>query len=146
MRVTNRMLFDAAQSQTAGARERVAVASERMTTGQRVVHPGDDPAAAGIIISHRAAMGRYDVIDRTVARAEDEGQVVDGALQGVSTLLVRARELAVQLGNDSFSAGERLAGAQEIRSISGQLVQLMNANVAGRYVFGGNADQAPPFD
>jgi flagellar hook-associated protein 3 FlgL len=146
MRVTNRMIFDAAQAQTASARERVEEASRRVADGQRVVHPGDDPAAAGIIVSHRVALGRYEAIDRAVARASEEAQVADGAMQGVSTLVARARELATQLGNDSYSASERASGAQEIRSISGQIVQLMNTTVAGRYIFGGNVDRTPPFD
>jgi flagellar hook-associated protein 3 FlgL len=146
MRVTNRMIFDAAQAQTASARERVEEASRRVADGQRVVHPGDDPAAAGIIVSHRVALGRYEAIDRAVARASEEAQVADGAMQGVSTLVARARELGTQLGNDSYSASERASGAQEIRSISGQIVQLMNTTVAGRYIFGGNVDRTPPFD
>jgi flagellar hook-associated protein 3 FlgL len=146
MRVTNRMIFDAAQSQMASARERVDEASRRVADGQRVVHPGDDPAAAGIIVSHRVALGRYQAIDRAVARASEEAQVADGAMQSVSTLVARARELATQLGNDSYSASERTSGAQEIRSISGQIVQLMNTTVAGRYIFGGNIDRTPPFD
>jgi flagellar hook-associated protein 3 FlgL len=133
MRVTSQRIFELAKAQTMAAR-------------QRVVHPGDDPAAAGIIIANRAAINRYDTIDGAVARASEETQVADGALQSVSTLLQRARELATQLGNDTYSATERAAGALEIDSIKGQIVQLMNTTVAGRYIFGGNVDRTPPFD
>lgn len=145
MRVTNRMLYEAAQAQTASARDRVHRATERLATGQRVVHPGDDPAAASIIVSHRAAIERYKTIDRAVERADEELQVADGVLQSSSALLARARELAVQLGNDTYSASERAAAATEIRGISAQLIQLANTEVAGRYIFGGNTDNAAPF-
>ena len=77
---------------------------------------------------------------RTTSSAQGEVQVADGALQSVGTLLQRAQELAVQLGNDTYSATERAAGAQEINGISSQIVQLMNTQVAGRYIFGGNND------
>lgn len=145
MRVTNRMLYEAAQAQTASARDRVHQATERFTTGQRVVHPADDPAAASIIVSHRAAIERYETIDRAVERADEELQIADGALQSSSALLARARELAVQFGNDSYSASQRAVAATEIRGISAQLIQLANTDVAGRYIFGGNIDNAPPF-
>ena len=145
MRVTNQMLFEAQGQQIAAAREKMLEAQTRMTTGVRVNHPGDDPAAAGVIVSHRMALERFDIIDQTIARAAEEAEVADGALQGVSTLIARARELAVQLGNDSYSNIERDGGALEISAIFGQMTQLMNTQVAGRYVFGGNIDRTPPF-
>ena len=61
-------------------------------------------------------------------------------------MLAQAQQLAVQLGNDTYSAAERSAGSQEINGISSQIVQLMNTQVAGRYIFGGNSDSSPPFD
>jgi flagellar hook-associated protein 3 FlgL len=146
MRVTNQMLFEAQGQQIAAAREKMLEAQDKVTTGKRVNHPGDDPAAAGVIVSHKMAVERFDTIDQTIARATEEGEVADGALQGVSSLIARARELATQLGNDTYSSAERAGGAQEIRDVFGQIVQLMNTQVAGRYIFGGNIDRTPPFD
>ena len=146
MRITNQMIFDQAQTQAAAARDRASVAQDQVATGIRVVHPSDDPAAAGLMVSQKMAIQRYDVIDQSISRASGELQTADGALQSVSTLLARAQQLAVQLGNDTYGKAERLAGAQEIASISTQIAQLMNTQVAGRYIFGGNVDNAPPFD
>lgn len=146
MRITNQMIFDQAQSQTAIARDRASQAQDQVATGIRVVHPGDDPAAAGLMVSQGFALQRFDVIDKSISSATGELETADGALQGVSTLLARAQQLAVQLGNDTYGKSERMAGAQEISSITGQIARLMNAQVAGRYIFGGNVDNAPPFD
>jgi len=146
MRVTNRMSFDQAQAQMMAARDRAIKAQQQVTSGMRVDHPGDDPAAAGVMVSQGIAIQRLNTIDKTTSSAQGEVQTADGALQNVSTLLSRAQQLAVQLGNDTYSAAERSAGAQEINSISSQIVQLMNTQVAGRYIFGGAKDSAPPFD
>ena len=146
MRVTNRMTFDQAQAQMMAARDRALQAQQQVTTGMRVDHPGDDPAAAGVMVSQGIAIQRLDSIDKTTSSAQGEVQTADGALQNVSTLLARAQQLAVQLGSDTYSAAERSAGANEINSISSQIVQLMNTQVAGRYIFGGTKDSAPPFD
>jgi len=146
MRVTNRMSFDQAQAQMMAARDRAIKAQQQVTSGMRVDHPGDDPAAAGVMVSQGIAIQRLNTIDKTTSSAQGEVQTADGALQNVSTLLSRAQQLAVQLGNDTYSAAERSAGAQEINSISSQIVQLMNTQVAGRYIFGGTKDSAPPFD
>jgi flagellar hook-associated protein 3 FlgL len=146
MRVTNQMVFEAAQLQTAAARDKLLDAQQKVTTGRRVTHPGDDPAGAGAIISHSMSVVRFETINQAVSRAVDESELADGALQGVSTLLARAQQLAIQLGSDNYSATERAGGAQEIQDISGQIVQLMNTQAGGRYLFGGNIDQTPPFD
>jgi len=146
MRVTSKMSFDLVQAQMMAARDRYTQAQQQVTTGMRVDHPGDDPAAAGVMVSQGIAIQRLDTIDKTTSSAQGEVQTADGALQSVSTLLARAQDLAVQLGNDTYSAAERSAGSQEINSISSQIVQLMNTQVAGRYIFGGNNDSTPPFD
>ena len=146
MRITDRMTFSQAQTQMMAARNRALDAQNQVTTGMRVVQPGDDPAAAGLIVSQNIALQRLDTIDKATSTATGEVQVADGALQSVATLLQRAQQLAVQLGNDTYSASERAAGAQEVTGISGQIAQLMNTQVAGRYIFGGNVDNAPPFD
>ncbi len=146
MRVTNKMIFDTAKLQTAAARDRLVDAQQKVTTGQRVNHPGDDPAAAAAIVSHSMSVQRFETIDRVVSAAVAEADLADGTLQGVSTLLARARQLAIQLGNDTYSADERAGAAVEIRGISRQIAQAMNAEVGGRYLFGGNVDRTEPFD
>jgi flagellar hook-associated protein 3 FlgL len=146
MRITNQMMYQNAQAQTMAARDRVVQAQNQVTTGMRVVHPGDDPAAAGLMVSQNAAVQRLDIIDKSISSASSEVQVADGALQSVSTLIARAQQLSVQLGNDSYGPAERAGGATEITDIKAQLSRLMNTQVAGRYIFGGNVDNAPPFD
>jgi flagellar hook-associated protein 3 FlgL len=146
MRVTNALIYEGAQAQVAAARDRAFQAQQKVTDGVRVVHPGDDPAAASMMVTHQMAIDRLATIDKTVSSASDELQTADGALQSVSTLLARARDLSVQLGNDTYSASERANGAAEIRGISAQIVQVMNTQIGGRYIFGGNVDRTPPFD
>lgn len=146
MRVTNQMVFEASRQQIAASREQVFNASQQVTTGERVVHPGDDPGAAGAIIAHSLSVQRFDTIGKAVSAASDEAQLADGALQSASELMTRAQQLAVQMGNDSYSASDRAGAAQEIRDISGQVATLMNTQEAGRYIFGGSVDRTPPFD
>src|SRR3954451_353264 len=125
MRITNQMMYQNAQAQTMAARDRVVQAQDQVTTGMRVVHPGDDPAAAGLMVSQNAAVQRLDIIDKSISSASSEVQVADGALQSVSTLIARAQQLSVQLGNDSYGPAERAGGATEITDIKAQLSRLM---------------------
>jgi flagellar hook-associated protein 3 FlgL len=146
MRVTDKMMFDSAALNAARSRDKAQEAMEEVSTGMRVVHPGDDPAVAAAMVRGRQTVDRLDAINTSAARAGDEVDAADSALQSLSTVLSRARELAVQLGNDTYSASDRAAASSEVDALLRQSVTLMNSDVNGRYIFGGDQDQAPPFD
>jgi flagellar hook-associated protein 3 FlgL len=146
MRVTDRMTYASATLNAARSREQAQTAMDQLTSGMRVVHPGDDPAVAALMVRGHQTVDRLNAISSTAASAADETDAADGALQSLTTVLSRARELAVQLGNDSYSATDRQAGAAEIDTLSQQAVMLMNRDVNGRFLFGGDQDRTPPFD
>ncbi|HEX3698103.1 MAG TPA: flagellar hook-associated protein FlgL [Polyangia bacterium] len=146
MRVTERMMFDMAASNSMTARDRVLQASNEASTGQRVTHPGDDPTAAGLIVQGRSTLARLDAVNSGAGKANDELGVADSSLQQLSNVLARVRELTVQMSNDSYSATDRQNAATEVDSLNKQAVTLMNTDFNGRYIFGGTKDSQPPFD
>ena len=146
MRVTDKMMFDAAALNAGKSRDRVQTATEQVSSGMRVVHPGDDPTVAAAMVRGQQTVDRMDAINQNAGRAADEVDTADSSLQSLTNVLARARELTVQMGNDTYSASDRAGAATEIDGLIRQSVTLMNANVNGRYIFGGNKDQAPPFD
>ena len=146
MRVTDKMIFQNAAANAAKSRDRAQTAMEQVSTGMRVVHPGDDPTVAAMMVRGQQTVDRMNAISQNASRAGDEANAADSALQSLSDVLARARELAVQMGNDSYSATDRAGAATEIDGLVQQAVTLMNTNVNGRYIFGGNKDQTAPFD
>jgi len=146
MRVTDKMIFQNAAANAAKSRDRAQTAMEQVSTGMRVVHPGDDPTVAAMMVRGQQTVDRMNAISQNASRAGDEVDAADSALQSLGDVLARARELAVQMGNDSYSATDRAGAATEIDGLVQQAVTLMNTNVNGRYIFGGNKDQTAPFD
>jgi len=146
MRVTDRMMFDTATLNAAKSRDRAQAAMEEVSTGMRVQHPGDDPAVAAAMVRGRQVVDRLNAINQNAGRAGDEVNAADDALQGLANVLARARELTVQMGNDTYSATDRAGAATEVDALLRQAVTLMNRDVNGRYIFGGDQDRTPPFD
>jgi flagellar hook-associated protein 3 FlgL len=146
MRVTDSMLFRHAVQDAGAARSRLEAAIGPASTGKRVTKPGDDPAAAGLVTLAGAEAVRADAIGTAAQRAGDELASVDGALNDVTNVLSRLRELATQFGSAGYSAAQRATAAGEVRSLQAQLVSSLNVQVAGRYVMGGTLDGQPPFD
>lgn len=145
MRVTDRQLFQNAAREAQASKSRVEAARREVSSGLRVEKPEDDPAAASLIALTRQQGDREDALTKAMGAAFDELRSTDGALSGVGEALSRARELAVQLSNATYSANERAGAAKEIDGLRATVIGLMNTKAGHRYVFGGYQDDAPPF-
>lgn len=146
MRVTDRMIFEGANKRSSKAREEMEAAGREASTGLRVQHPWDDPAAASAVVNLRSAAKRMETIGEMAQRASDELNATDQALDGMNFVLNRARELAVQFNNATYSASDRAAAASEIDGLLAQTLSFANAKFAGRYLFAGFKDSTEPFD
>ena len=146
MRVTDKLLFLRGQKALSAARRRRAEAERQVTSGLRVRRAADDPGGAALAVRHAAARRRYEDISRNAGRAADAVVAMDGALGDVNDALVRAKQLAVQMANDSYSPAQRADAAAEVRSLFETVVARLNLQHGGRYLFGGSKDDTPPFD
>jgi flagellar hook-associated protein 3 FlgL len=112
----------------------------------RVVHPGDDPAAAGLATQVASVLSRADAIASGAQAAADELGVADGAFNDVTGALARATVLATQFGSAGYTAAQRATAADEIAALQKQVISALNTTVEGRYIMGGTLDGQPPFD
>lgn len=145
MRVTDRQIFEGANQRLGQARSRMETATQEASTGLKVVHPGDDAAAAGQIVARRLDATRQAAIKGTVDAANDELASTDGALDAIGIALTRARELAVQIANPVYTPAQRQGAAEEIDGLFKTVVAQLNTRVGQRFVFGGFKDGTQPF-
>jgi flagellar hook-associated protein 3 FlgL len=138
-------MLASARGDAARAREAAQAAQDVVARGTRISHPGDDPAGAGKMVALQMSSERFAAIQNATAVASDELGAADAALDGVSTALSRARELAVQLGSGGYSDSQRAMGGEEIGYLIGQVVSSLNTRLGNLYLFGGNRDGDAPF-
>jgi flagellar hook-associated protein 3 FlgL len=146
MRVTEKMIFESSIAQTERSRESLDQAQNEVASGTRVQHPGDDPVAAALSIGHTVDKARFTAVGDTAQKAVDELNAADNALSGITTVADRAQVIATQFGNDSYSATDRAAASVEVDGLFKEAISLLNTTYGGRYIFGGNKDNAAPFD
>ncbi|MGD0835190.1 MAG: flagellar hook-associated protein FlgL [Polyangia bacterium] len=145
MRVTEQMIFNNGVAQAQQSMQNLSQAQNQLSSGYRVVQPGDDPAASAQAIEDNVAEAQYTAIGNGAQQAADELSVAGSALQSVSTAASQALQLATQYSNSTYTASERSAAASQVTQIMQQVVDLMNTTYDGRYVFGGFKDSSPPF-
>jgi flagellin len=80
---------------------------ERLSSGSRINHAGDD--AVGLAISEilKAQLKGLGQAERNAQDGISVVQIAEGALSEISNILVRMRELGVQAASDTIGSGER---------------------------------------
>jgi flagellar hook-associated protein 3 FlgL len=145
VRVTDGSLFDTALRGIQRAQRRAAAAQEVVSSGLRVSRPADDPTAAALARRAKTRLARAESSLRTADAGFSFAAEAESALGKVGELLARARELAVELGNDTYDATDRAAAAFEVDELRRAALALANTEIGGVYVFAGFRTGTPPF-
>lgn len=147
MRVTSTAFAVESQIRDIQARrDQLNATQTQISTGKRVVRPGDDPVAAADAERQRATLSRIELERRVLGFARNNLGIADGALSDASGILQSARETVVSAGNGSFGPHERSLLAEQLRQARAQLFSVANrADGSGGYVWGGQGSATPPF-
>lgn len=125
---------------------RLSKTQMQLATGKRILTPSDDPAGATktLDVQRYLETNRQFLSNMGFARARLETQ--ETALAGVTDLLQRASELAIQGKNATASASDRAAIAAEVDQLLEQMLALANTRDSnGEYLFAGLRREAPAF-
>lgn len=145
MRVTNKMLVTNSLSNLNRGLERLQYLSSRLASGKKLMFPSDDPIGTGSVL--RMYKGLEET--RQYVANNDYGigmlTAIDGALTDLTSILQRARELAVYGANGTLPEDSLYALAREINELIDHAVQVANSTYAGIYIFGGQETSKPPY-
>ena len=115
----------------------------KLSTGKRVNVASDDPVATNQIHSLNRTMSTIDQYAKNGSFAKSQLVQEETAIADSISQLQRARELAVQMSNDTYSASDRQAAAAEIEQIIQQTQNMMNYRSSeGELIFAGSSVQA----
>jgi flagellar hook-associated protein 3 FlgL len=145
VRITESMIASRAMADMQRASGAAAKTSYQISTGNRLERPSDDPHAAERAVRLRADLAATKQYRATVEHSLGWAQATDDALGNISDVVQRAREILVQGGNDSLSAGDRSDLAKQIDHLIAQAKASGNATYDGQYIFAGQVTNAPPY-
>ena len=111
----------AAQSSMRNVDRALQTSMQRLSTGLRINNAKDDAASLAISNRMTSDIRGFAVAIRNANDGLSMAQTADGALGQVTDMLQRMRELAVQAGNGSFHADNRIASQLEIDQLKQQI-------------------------
>src|SRR5712692_2801951 len=145
MRITNQMQLDTVINAFQLSQQALEVAERKVTTGHNISQPSDDPFAASQAILFRQRIGVNGQLQRNLDMAKGWLDATDSSLNSMDVILQRARQLSLQLANDTYTDTDRQNAAKEVHQLLLQAVDVANSRFGGQYVFGGTKTTVQPF-
>lgn len=115
-----------AQRQMVGTKQNLDKALERLASGSRINHAGDDAAGLAISENLRAQVRGYRQAKRNALDGVSLIQVSEGGLNEISNILVRLRELSIQAASDTIGDVERQFADREFQSLKQEVDRIAN--------------------
>ncbi len=116
-----------AQRNLRGNRQLLDRTLERLSSGSRINHAGDDAAGLAISETLRAQIRGISQAERNAQDGISLVQVAEGGLVEVSNILIRMRELGVQASSDTVGTRERGFLNNEFQQLSEEIDRIANS-------------------
>lgn len=146
------------QRQLTGANNAINKSLERLSSGLRINRASDDAAGLAIATRLQAQVRGLQQASRNANNAISLVQTAEGALNSVTNILQRLRELAVQAASDDNTDTDRTALNNEATQLRDELTRLaqtvefngttlLDGTFSGKkFQIGANADQTLTFE
>jgi flagellin len=140
MRIATNSTALNAQRQMSNTRTNLDKALERLASGSRINHAGDDAAGLAISESLRAQVRGIRQAKRNALDGVSLIQVSEGGLNEISNILIRLRELSIQAASDTIGDVERQFVDREFQSLKQEIDRIANVtNFNGTPLLNGKA-------
>lgn len=146
MRISTAMVHEASTQAMQKQQSELLRTQQQLSSGRRMLSPGDDPIAASHALSLRSgeSVTSQYVTNQTAAKAGLS--MAESSLGTVGGLLIEVRTLVVYAGNGTLTNSDRQSIATELRGKYKELLGLANSKDGqGRYLFAGFQDGTAPF-
>ena len=124
LRIYNNVEAQNAHRQLQTTNANLSRTMERLSSGLRINRAADDAAGLAVSEEMRTQIRGMQVASRNALDGVSLVQVADGALGGVSDMLQRVRDLAVQAANGTLTDQQRNNLDREVQSIISEIARV----------------------
>lgn len=145
LRVTNQMMAHRMMQNLWASLGRLDRWNQQLSTGRRISIPSDDPSGTEAAMRLRTSIQAGQQYIRNVDEALSWLEATDSALEHVTQVMQRARELILYGANGTLPEESRQALADEMEQLLEDLVNVANSKHGQRYLFAGENTLQQPF-
>ena len=146
MQISTAFIFDRATTQMSNATNALSKSQAQIASGKQILNPSDAPDQAAMMARIKATLARQDNYSSALGTVQARLDMESTTLTSASDVLVRIKELAVQVNNGTQGTVSRMAIATEMKGLRDQLLSLANTrDTTGNYIFAGSKVNTPAF-
>lgn len=145
MRITQSMLNQGFLANINKSNQAMERYQNQLSTGKKISKPSDDPVTAVRGMFYRSSLNEIEQYKRNSEDGLSWMTATDEALNEVTSVLQRVRELTLQGINGTNGDTDRYAIAQEISQLKEHLGEVANSQLSGKYIFAGTDVKNPPY-
>ena len=119
--------------------------TQRISTGNRLTSPGDDPSAAAMILDFGTSISANTQFLKQAGTASGYLTSTEDALNAAVQDVTRLMELMPSVTGTNLTASSTATVAPEVDAIRTNLLDLGNTQVQGKYIFAGTKTDTVPF-
>lgn len=113
---------------------------------KRIQSPSDDPVGNTELLSIRSQDVDNDQFGRNISFAKAQLTFVENAVEELTNIVVKAKELAIGQASNFYEADIRKGVAKEVEQLKKQMISVGNRRMGNKYIFGGHKNLTRPFD
>ncbi|EXJ22372.1 Flagellar hook-associated protein FlgL [Alkalibacterium sp. AK22] len=145
MRITNSLMSQSFLNNLNKNSKSVFKYQEQLSSMKQVSRPSDDPLKVSKILDLKNELKQNTQYKTTINDAIDFTNVQDAALASATNSLQRISSLTQQAANGTYNSQDRQAIKTEIENEVESMLDALNTNFGGRYIFGGQKSTEKPF-
>ena len=145
MRITNRLVTEKYLRSVNNIATELDRLNNQVVTGKKFTKASENTPAAVKAFQIRKDIARVEGYQSSIQHAQSTLNNAESSVMKIQELLHDAREKIVQGLNGTNSGEEREIISTHLRQLQNQMLQLLNANAADVYYFGGNSVRQEPF-
>lgn len=145
-RITNTMLVNNLRHNLTNNIFNLEKYQRQLSTGRKINKLSDDPAALVKSLRLRTNLVEGEQYLANIKEGINFMETTDSALNNLTSILHRIRELAVQAANGTNEDSAYQAMSDEIRELTAQLTLVANTTYGTKYIFSGTNVTQPPYN
>lgn len=145
MRITNSMMTQSVIRNINANMNRLNEAQEATSTGVEIQEASDDPVAAAKTLQYRSVVAKIKQYQSNASDATSWMKVTEDTLESLTDAVQQVRDLTSQAASDILDNTELESISSEVSELKNTILELMNTQYAGRYIFGGYATSEAPY-
>ena len=147
MRVSDNTNFGVVRDSIGRSRGRMENLQMEAATLKKVNRPSDDPVGSAKVLEVRTDKVNNEQFQNNAKLAQAYLDNTDHALQDLSEIVMRAKEIAINQSSSASSTPESRYGVtEEVNQLFQRAVATGNRRIGDRYIFGGFKTTSAPID